>query len=411
MIPHRLIRLWFSIAAVGVLSVSCIAERNADGVEGGEYVTVRAEVGDVRDAVPATGMLISNTSAEVRAGAAGTIAEVFVNEGDRVSRGQLLARLEAPAALPVRDEVQAGSAAAMAGVREAEVALRTAELDRQRRRSLVERGFVSPASLEALNSQVAQAEAALDRAQAEARAAAARVRRETADARTSEIRAPLAGVVTYSRARVGLRVGPEDEHALFQTTDSTDHLSLEIMIPEPDVSRVNMDSRVSFTVDAYPSIRHEAQLQSIGNAPLRDGRFVSYRALATVTNPVGQLLPGMSASVELTRADSRQVMRIPARALIFRPRDYLPPMPPEELERQKKASGGDMSLVRAGADGAEFGRLLREGKRLVFSLQDGRLVRHEIRIGAETEDFVEVTEGLRGGEMIVVSHRVRADPT
>jgi HlyD family secretion protein len=170
-----------------------------------------------------------------------------------------------------------------------------------------------------------------------------------------------------------------------------------------------MDSRVTFTVDAYPSIRHDAQLESIGKAPLREGRFVSYRALATVTNPVGQLLPGMSASVELTRADSRQVMRIPARALIFRPRNYLPPMSPEELERQKRASGGDMSLVRAGADGAEFGRLLRQGKRLVFSLRNGELVRHEIRIGAETDEFVEVTEGLRGGEMIVVSHRPPAD--
>lgn len=370
-----------------------------------QFITALAEVGDVRDVVPATGSLIGQGQVEIRATQEGVIADVYVAEGERVRAGQLLARLDAPSVAPARDEASAGSVASQAAVQQARLALAKAEADRDRRKVLVERGFVSGVALDAANSDVAQARAALARSQAEAGVAQARVRRSQAEATTTEIRAPIAGTVVLSLARPGLRVGPADERALFQTIASRDELTLEILIPEPDMSRVSRDSRVSFTVDAYPSIRNEARLLSIGSAPIREGRFVSYRALASVSNTGSLLLPGMSASVELTRADSRRVLRIPARALFFRPKDYLPPMSKAELHRRLSATGGDMSLVRAGADGAEFGRLLREGKRLIFSLKDGDLVRHEVRVGAETDEFVEVTEGLKGGELVVVGHR------
>lgn len=377
----------------------------SERADNAQFITALAEVGDVRDVVPATGALIGEGQVEIRAAQEGVIADVYVQEGDQVVAGQLLARLDAPTVRPVRDEASAGSSASQAAVLQARLALDKAEADRDRRKILVDRGFVSGVALEAANTDVAQARAALARSQAEAGVAHARVRRSQAEARTAEIRAPIAGTVILSLARPGLRVGPADERALFQTIASRDQLTLEILIPEPDMSRVSPDSRVSFTVDAYPSIRNEARLLSIGSAPIREGRFVSYRALASVSNTGSQLLPGMSASVELTRADSRQVLRIPARALFFRPKDYLPPMSKAELDRRLSAAGGDMDLVRAGADGAEFGRLLRQGKRLIFSLKDGELLRHEVRVGAETDEFVEITEGLRGGEVIVVGHR------
>lgn len=368
------------------------------------YLTAVAEIGDVRDVVPATGVLIANGSAEIRAQEPGVIAVVYVEEGDRVQAGQVLARLEAPSRGPIRDEAVASGAASSAAVAQARVALRTAEAERSRRKTLVDRGFVSPVALEAADSEVAQARASLNRSLADSRAATARIRLTAAEATSSEIRAPLAGTVVMSLARPGLRVSPQDEQPLFQTANGTDQLTLEILIPEPDMSRVSMESGVAFTVDAYPALRNEATLVSIGQAPLREGRFVSYRALARASNPGRQLLPGMSASVELTRANSRRVLRIPARALFFRPKDYMPPLTASELEQHMKRSGGDMSLVRAGADGAEFGRLLREGKRLIFGLEGGELVRYEVRIGAETDEFVEVTEGLNPGRVIVVSH-------
>ena len=395
--------LFLNLALFGSLS-GCGAE---PAVEEGAYVTAVAERGDVRDAVPATGTLSAHDYAEIRANQSGVISEVYVQEGQAVHRGQVFARLDAPRTAPARDEAVASSAASLAAVDEAQINLRAAEADRDRRRTLVDGGFVSPAALALADTKVEQARAAVARAQADARAAGARIRQSSAVANDALIRAPIAGTVVFSSARPGLRVSPDDERPLFQTSNGTAQMTLEIMIPEPDMSRVAKDSRVIFTVDAYPRIRNEATLLSIGEAPLREGRFVSYRALARVENQGGQLLPGMSASVELIKADSRNVLRIPARALYFRPHEYLPPLSSEELEKQRRRYSNDMGMVRAATSGAEFGRLLRQGKRLIFSIKDGQLHRHEIRIGAETDEFVEVVDGLDAGAVVVVSHRDR----
>lgn len=379
--------------------------RETSSADDATYLTSVAEIGDVRDVVPATGILLADGAAEIRASEPGVIEAVFVKEGDRVTAGQILARLVAPGLLPVRDEALAATAAAAADVRQAELALKAAEQDRDRRAALMARGFVSSIQLEVANGAVEQAQANLARARADASAAAARVRRAAADATGMDVRAPVAGVVVMSLAYPGLRVTPTDARPLFQTSNGAEELTLEILIPEPDMSRVRTDSRVEFTVDAYPQQRNDAVLLSIGEAPLREGRFVSYRAIADVSNPGGVLLHGMTASVQFIGADAERVLRIPARALYFRPENYLPPLSPEELQNELRETGGDMELVRAGASGAEFGRLYREGRFLVFSLKDGELVRHEVRVGAETDEFIEITEGLKGGEVIVVGHR------
>lgn len=63
---------------------------------------------------------------------------------------------------------------------------------------------------------------------------------------------------------------------------------------------------------------------------------------------------------------------------------------------------------RAAAGGAEFGRNLRRGVRLIFLLENGEPVRREVRVGAETDEFIEVLDGLRPGEVVIV--RDNRDP-
>lgn len=373
--------------------------------EEGQYLTAVSEIGDVRDVVPATGVLLSPGGSEVRAQTQGVIERVLVKEGEQVAAGALLATLKASTVAIAQEEARASASASDAAIRQAQAALANAMAERDRLKSLVDRGFASSAALARAEGLVSQARAGLDAARAEAGSAAARMRRAATEATSMEIRASVGGKVTFSRARPGLQVSPSDPLPIFQTADRTDELILEIQIPEPDMGRVSMDSRVSFTVDAYPDTRNDAVLTSIGSAPLREGRFVSYRALARAINPGGILLPGMTASVELVRADSRRVLRIPARAIYFRPADYMPPLTPEKRRALEKEFGGDEGMMRAAAGGEEFGRLLRSGRRLIFALEDGKLARREVRVGAETDEFVEITSGLRAGETIVVRLR------
>ncbi|ATQ43106.1 efflux RND transporter periplasmic adaptor subunit [Caulobacter mirabilis] len=386
--------------ATGVVSLALAACSGPEPKS--EYVTAVAEVGDVRDSVPATGTLTTKGGAEIRAPRAGVISAVYAKEGDQVRAGQVLATLAAPARGPSREEAAANASASEASYREAEVSLRNARDRLERNRTLQAQGFVSPAAVRTAGAEVEQAQAAVDRLASERTAVRARARVIAAEGAGADVVAPLDGSVTFAAARVGQRVTPEDERALFQTGQDIRDMTLEILISEADLARVSMKSRVLFTVDAYPGISEEATLVSIGAAPIREGRFVSYRALARVNNYAEVLKPGMSASVQLVRADARSAVRIPIQATYFAPPDYMAPLPPGKLEDLKRESHGDMRAVRVGARGLEIRRMLMEGFRVVFVLEQGRPVRREIRVGAETDEFIEVTEGLRPGDVVII---------
>jgi len=67
-----------------------------------------------------------------------------------------------------------------------------------------------------------------------------------------------------------------------------------------------------------------------------------------------------------------------------------------------------MGMARAAADGLEIGRLLRTGKRVVFVLVNGAPARREVLIGGQTDDFVEIIEGLKEGEQVILKNRADA---
>ena len=374
----------------------------------GAYQTSTVEIGDVRDIVPATGTLLAAGMAEVRAPRSGVVIAVNVKEGDRVRAGQVLASLAAPMRAPARDVADAGATASEAAIREARIAVQQAEEQWSRSRTLQERGFVSAAATAQAQAQVDRARAAVDRLTAERTAAEARIRLTQAEGVGSDILAPLDGVVTLVDIRVGQRVTPEDARPLFQTVQDEKAMVLEIMVSEADLNRVSLDSQVLFTVDSSPGVLEQARLVSLGRAPIREGRFVSYRALAEYDNSFGVQRPGLSASVQLIRANARNVLRIPAQATFYKPNGYMPPLPPGKLEELLAQHQGDMGMVQASADGLEIGRMLRTGKRVVFVLVNGAPERREVLIGGETDDFIEITEGLKEGEQVILKNR--ADP-
>ena len=394
-VPARLLT-----GIMAVLVVACSSpEQKA------EYVTVAAEIGDVRDSVPAMGTLLAEGMAEIRAARSGVISVVHVKEGDRVRAGQVLATLSSPTRAPYHDEATANAAAADATYREAVIALKVAEDQLARSRTLEARGFVSPAAVRNDETRVEQARTAIERLVSERSAARARVRRTSGEGAGSDVIAPLDGTITLATARVGQRVSAEDERPLFQTTQDERKMTLEILIAEADLSRVSEKSQVVFAIDAYPGTQNQATLISIGRAPIRDGRFVSYRALAEYDNFGNVFRPGMTASVQLIKANARSVLRIPWEALLFSPPDYMPPLPPGMLEELIREHRGDMEMVRASAGGHEFGRGLRNGTRIVFVLENDKPVRREVRVGAETDEFIEVTEGLKQGDEVILKNR------
>ncbi|HYF26987.1 MAG TPA: efflux RND transporter periplasmic adaptor subunit [Baekduia sp.] len=368
-----------------------------------EYQSEPVAVGDIRDVVPAVGRLKPKTSVEVRAVATGRVEAVLVEPNAVVRAGDPLARIAtADAAVDVR-EARADREARAAALAETRVIEAESLRALANREKLVARGLYSQASVEALRAQAAAAAAAVRRSEAELRAAEARFDRARQGVSVRLVRSPISGVVLSGTVAVGETVSPTDARPMYVVADTMGAMTLEAEVPEADIARVSQDMRVTFAIEAHPGVTFVGRVAAILRQPIQDGAFVAYPVRIEVDNGDGRLLPGMTASIEFVQSETRQVLRAPIAALYFTPRDYVFD-PPARLKRDLVARGlTSPELYNA----AEMGVLFASGRRRVFVERDGRWVRREIRVGAQSRDHFQVLDGLKAGDRVIVSEASR----
>ncbi|BCS52553.1 efflux RND transporter periplasmic adaptor subunit [Geobacter sp. SVR] len=199
------------------------------------------------DTLEATGTVRARTSAVVASRIPGTLSMLNVREGDRVSKGQVLARLDA-------QEHQAAAAAALAGIDEAQQALeesrarqRLADLTFERFRRLFDEQAVTRQEFDIRRTERDLAAQAVARAEARLKQA----REGSGAARTladqTSILAPLTGIVTSRQADPGSTVFPAQP---LMTIEDGTHYQLELDIPENMVARLRPGMPVGVTLDA-----------------------------------------------------------------------------------------------------------------------------------------------------------------
>ena len=185
----------------------------------------------------------------------GTLAERIVDVGDRVARGDLLARIDAAS-------LEADLRAAEAGEKIAEASYGTAQDAYNRAQTLVERGVNSAVNAEDAKNSLATAKASLD----QARAAAAQAR----DARGStDLHAPIDGVVTSVEAEPGATLSAGEK---VLTLAATEGREVVIAITEEDAAVMEPGARFDVVLLANPDITSVATLKKIDPVSARATR-------------------------------------------------------------------------------------------------------------------------------------------
>lgn len=293
--------------------------------------TVRVVRGRALDAVYASGTVECVDRVEVKSRVAGPIAGLTVREGDAVTAGQLLARIDAPT---LTFDVQRGqvdleaareraSAAPQIAALEAQAAALDAQLsqaraDLTRTSSLAGTGSASPQELERARTQVAQlaAQLAANRAQQRdlritLRADSERQRAALGSLRTragdAEVRAPLTGVVLARHVEEGEMVGVNQN--LLRVGD-VGRLQVEARVDETDIGRVREGSPAVLRFQAWEGRVFDGHVTRILPDADRTSRSFEVR-LALDEVPAG-LRPGMTAEVNIVIARHDAVLLAPA---------------------------------------------------------------------------------------------------
>ncbi|MCP5368917.1 MAG: efflux RND transporter periplasmic adaptor subunit [Hyphomicrobiales bacterium] len=313
-----------------------------------KYRQAKVERGAVRMAVSSTGKVNPVVTVQVGSQVSGQISELPADFNTAVQAGQIIARID-PAAFDAKVRVaraevavaeanvamQRASLAEMrAEITGAEAALKEAEQDLKRKRVLVDRGAVSEsavdtavaardqgrARIESLRARLLQQQAQLQTAQAQVQAKEATLRDRELDLEHTFIRSPVDGVVIGRDVDIGQTVAASlQAPVLFTIAQDLRRMQVEISVDEADIGRVHEDQRVEFSVDAFPSRTFAGAVTQIRKQPTEVSNVVTYTVIASADNPGQQLLPGMTANVDIVVGTRDDVLKVPDAALRFTP--------------------------------------------------------------------------------------------
>lgn len=267
-----------------------------DGLEFSPADLAEAGIADLRQAVRLSGSVQPLNHTIVRAEVAAVVLEIAVRRGERVKKGQLLARLEtADLAARLREK--------QSNLESARSALNLAEINRTKAVTLTQRGVKSQTALD-------EAENAWRNARANVAALEQQVTMARKGVADAAIYAPIDGLVGDRFVNPGERV-PVDAR-LFGISD-LDTMEVEALVPARDVPQLKAGQKVSLQVEGFGSRRFEGHIERINPTAQSGSRSIPVYIL--LRNPDLSLRGGMFGSGEAVLAEAAGAVAIPSEAL------------------------------------------------------------------------------------------------
>jgi RND family efflux transporter MFP subunit len=353
-------------------------------------VTAKTSASGPGAVLNASGYVTARRRATVSSKVTGKVVEIFIEEGQSVRQGQVLARLDDSQARAALAFAQAQLTAARRGVAEDEAKLREAELNLQRRERLLTEGVVGRAEVDTAQADVDSTKARIDYARQQIAVAESQVQLRRTDLNDLVVRAPFSGVAISKDAQPGEMISPISAGGGFTRTGigtivDMSSLEIEVDVNESYINRVRPAQKVEAVLDAYPDWRIPAHV--ITTVPTAD------RQKATVRVRIG-FDPSTGAGPP--RAQSRGEQLDPR---------ILPDMGVKvSFLREEQASTAPAAATSASRYEIPRTAVRTENDRtIVFVVRDDRVERRAVRTGLEQGETIEVLSGISTGEQVVVN--------
>jgi RND family efflux transporter MFP subunit len=317
----------------------------------------------------ASGYIVPQRQAAVASKGTGRLVYLAVEEGDRVVKGQIIARLESNDVEARLQQSKASLDASKALVAQAEAELARARSDFDRNKALFETKVITQAEFDVIQATYKTAEAVVMSAKANVGALEAAVRAAEVEIENTVIRAPFDGTVLTKNADVGEIVAPfasgANSRGNVVTIADMGSLQMEADVSESNIDRVKIHQPCEIALDAFPEKRYRGVVWKI--VPTAD------RAKATILTKIkfvdidSRVLPEMSAKVTfLSEAVSDSAARMEPKLTI------------------------PLSAIAK-----------NNSKKWVYRLNGERVEEVVVETGAMVGERIEVLRGLANGDKLV----------
>ena len=389
-----------------------------------QYITAEVTKGDLENSVLATGVLEATKMVSVGAQVSGQVKKMYVELGDQVKQGQLIAQIDS-----VRQENDQKTAEASIKNQQAQLAVKDANLAKvqaeyNRQKAMYAQDATSRSELESAlaNYKIAQAEITAINAQIEQSRLTLATAKE--DLGYTRIVAPMDGTIVAIVTEEGQTVNANQSAPTIVKLAKLNDMTIKAEISEADVMKVEKGQRVYFTTLGDSETKHYATLRQVEPAPSSinnensnsstssSSTAIYYNALFDVPNEDGKLRIDMTAQVYIILDEARNVLTIPAAAIQTSNRS-----------RGKSNNNADRASAnqqpRANKDETQANRpkrleltaaekaLVEQGKASIAMIRvvqaDGTAKPQPVLIGLNNRVTAQVIRGLKQGDQVVIA--------
>lgn len=406
------------------------SQKNVVTVQSGKVVKQ-----DISSQVTASGQIKPKTLVNVGANAMGRIVRLYVKEGEKVKKGQILAQLESVQSAADVAMTKASLESAKTDAVAAEAALTTAQaqlksstadlarakLDYERAEGLYKDQLIAKSDYDTKKAAYEVAEAV--RAQDVARVAQSKAQVDSAEGRVGQANAsltrvkdilskttydaPFDGTVTNLPVHEGETVVMGIQNSPGSTLMTVADMSIitaEVQVDETDIINVGLGQDAEVTIDAIPNQTFKGKVTEIGDNAIIRSTGVStsqstgdtqeakdFKVVVTLTNPPANLRPGLSATAKITTGTAHNALAIPIQAITVRDKN--------DLEAQQ--GNNKKVVVDKTAPAAPIAKKENDEIQGVFVIKNNKAEFRKVETGLTGTTEIQVKSGLEDGDVII----------
>ena len=356
------------VVAIAAIAVFFFAGDSKDASV--TYVTVPAEVSDIRTSVTATGTIEAVTSVTVGTQVSGIVSHLYVDYNSVVKRGQVIAELD-----KTNLTSELASARANLSSQQSNLAYQKANFNRQQQ--LYSKGLISANDFE-------QARLSYQQAEQQVQTSMQSVRKAETNLGYATITAPIDGIVISKSVEEGQTVAASfNTPELFTIAQDLTNMRVIANIDEADIGEVKEGERVMFTVDAFPDDTFNGTVTQVRLEATTESNVVTYEVVISAPNADLKLKPGLTANVTIYTNEKTNVISIPTKALKFTPNE--------------KMLTDDQVIKDC------------QGEHKVWTLDGSTFQAHPVQIGITNGIMTEITSGLKSGQKVITEFKLNGE--
>lgn len=401
--------------AVVLLLVVFLAWRQIWGGEKApEYLTAEVTRGDIEVAISAAGKIMAKDSVAVGAQVSGQLTELFVEAGDQVKKGDLLARIDATIATTSVEANRAQLRELQASRKQQQASLQLAKSNAERAAMLYEADAIARADNEAAQAEYQIAAGRLEAIEAQISRQSSTLQADLATLEFTNIYAPISGTVVSIEAVEGQTLNANQTAPTILTLADLSIMTVETDVSEADVLRIAKGQPAWFTTLGDSDRRWETSVRQVLPTPEVLNDVVLYKALLDIENPEGRLKPQMTAQVFFVTGSAKDAVLVPVTALEQASDRRRRPDGAQRrvagVERPAGLMQAEASEPRAGgpqgADDAAF-RAAREANpdaemaMVKVMAASGEPQARPVLVGLKTRTEAQILAGLEPGQTVV----------